>query len=68
LKGSATNVQPESRRQLVQLARQYDVLPIAIVLDLPEELCQARNAARPDRAGMPRHVVQRHRRERPLPT
>ncbi|MFD9784199.1 polynucleotide kinase-phosphatase [[Kitasatospora] papulosa] len=59
----ATNVQPESRKQLVQLARQYDVLPIAIVLDLPEEVCQARNAARPDRAGMPRHIVQRHRRE-----
>ncbi|MEV3931686.1 polynucleotide kinase-phosphatase [Streptomyces sp. NPDC049944] len=59
----ATNVQPESRRQLVQLARQYDVLPIAIVLDLPEEVCQARNATRPDRSGMPRHVVQRHRRE-----
>ncbi|MFD9747374.1 polynucleotide kinase-phosphatase [[Kitasatospora] papulosa] len=59
----ATNVQPESRKQLVQLARRYDVLPIAIVLDLPEEVCQARNATRPDRAGMPRHVVQRHRRE-----
>ncbi|MFC5170938.1 polynucleotide kinase-phosphatase [Streptomyces mutomycini] len=59
----ATNVQPESRKQLVQLARQYDVLPIAIVLDLPEEVCQARNATRPDRAGMPRHVVGRHRRE-----
>ncbi|MFJ6855570.1 polynucleotide kinase-phosphatase [Streptomyces sp. NPDC091271] len=59
----ATNVQPESRKQLVQLARQYDVLPIAIVLDLPEELCQTRNAGRPDRASMPRHVVQRHRRE-----
>ncbi|MGW7428880.1 polynucleotide kinase-phosphatase [Streptomyces sp. NPDC054861] len=59
----ATNVQQESRRQLVQLARQYDVLPIAIVLDVPEEVCQARNAARPDRADMGRHVVQRHRRE-----
>ncbi|QGZ51475.1 polynucleotide kinase-phosphatase [Streptomyces sp. QHH-9511] len=59
----ATNVQSEARRQLVQLARRYDVLPIAIVLDLPEEVCQARNAARPDRADMPRHVVQRHRRE-----
>ncbi|MEU2413536.1 polynucleotide kinase-phosphatase [Streptomyces sp. NPDC052071] len=59
----ATNVQPESRKQLVQLARQHDVLPVAIVLDLPEEVCQARNATRPDRAGMPRHVVQRHRRE-----
>ncbi|MET8437209.1 polynucleotide kinase-phosphatase [Streptomyces sp900116325] len=59
----ATNVQAESRKQLVQLARSHDVLPIAIVLDLPEEVCQARNATRPDRAGMPRHVVQRHRRE-----
>ncbi|NUK52117.1 polynucleotide kinase-phosphatase [Streptomyces lunaelactis] len=59
----ATSVQQESRRQLVQLARQYDVLPIAIVLDMPEEVCAERNAARPDRAGMPRHVIQRHRRE-----
>ncbi|MFD7529235.1 polynucleotide kinase-phosphatase [Streptomyces sp. NPDC059849] len=59
----ATSVQSESRRQLVQLARSHDVLPIAIVLDLPEEVCIARNAGRPDRAGMPRHVIQRHRRE-----
>ncbi|MEU8887484.1 polynucleotide kinase-phosphatase [Streptomyces sp. NPDC048442] len=59
----ATNVQSESRKQLVQLARKYDVLPIAIVLDLPEEVCAARNAERPDRAGMPRHVIQRHKRE-----
>lgn len=59
----ATNVQQEARRQLVQLARSYDVLPIAIVLDLPEEVCRSRNAARPDRAGMPAHVIQRHRRE-----
>ncbi|MEV6792160.1 polynucleotide kinase-phosphatase [Streptomyces sp. NPDC051320] len=59
----ATNVQTESRKQLVRLAREYDVLPIAIVLDLPEQVCAERNAARPDRAGMPRHVIQRHRRE-----
>ncbi|NBE56546.1 polynucleotide kinase-phosphatase [Streptomyces boluensis] len=59
----ATNVQQESRKQLVQLARQYDVLPIAIVLDVPEEVCAARNAARADRADMPRRVVQRHIRE-----
>ncbi|MYQ89110.1 MULTISPECIES: polynucleotide kinase-phosphatase [unclassified Streptomyces] len=59
----ATSVQSESRKQLVQLARSHDVLPIAIVLDLPEEVCVARNAGRPDRAGMPRHVIQRHRRE-----
>ncbi|MEW2065814.1 polynucleotide kinase-phosphatase [Streptomyces sp. NPDC007346] len=59
----ATSVQPESRKQLVRLAREHDVLPIAIVLDLPEEVCAARNASRPDRASMPRHVIQRHRRE-----
>ncbi|MFF2010059.1 polynucleotide kinase-phosphatase [Streptomyces sp. NPDC058195] len=59
----ATSVQSESRRQLVQLARSHDVLPIAIVLDLPEEVCATRNAARPDRATLPRHVIQRHRRE-----
>ncbi|MFC8917982.1 polynucleotide kinase-phosphatase [Streptomyces sp. NPDC057116] len=59
----ATSVQQESRRQLVALAREHDVLPIAIVLDMPEEVCAERNAARPDRAGLPRHVIQRHRRE-----
>ncbi|MEU0970688.1 polynucleotide kinase-phosphatase [Streptomyces sp. NPDC005917] len=59
----ATSVQQESRRQLVDLARQYDVLPIAIVLDVPEEVCAERNAARADRADMPRRVIQRHIRE-----
>ncbi|MDV5148942.1 polynucleotide kinase-phosphatase [Streptomyces sp. SBC-4] len=59
----ATNVQQEARRQLVQLARSHDVLPIAIVLDLPEDVCRSRNAGRPDRADMPAHVIQRHRRE-----
>ncbi|MFF8228125.1 polynucleotide kinase-phosphatase [Streptomyces caelestis] len=59
----ATSVQPEARRQLVELARQYDVLPIAIVLDVPENVCAERNAARTDRADMPRRVVQRHIRE-----
>ncbi|MFG2747478.1 polynucleotide kinase-phosphatase [Streptomyces xanthophaeus] len=59
----ATSVQADARRQLVQLARAYDVLPIAIVLDLPEEVCAQRNSTRPDRAGMPRAVIQRHRRD-----
>lgn len=59
----ATNVQQESRKQLIELARQYDVLPIAIVLDVPEEVCAERNAARVDRADMPRRVIQRHTRE-----
>ncbi|MGV9346676.1 polynucleotide kinase-phosphatase [Streptomyces spiralis] len=59
----ATSVQQDARRQLVDLAKQYDVLPIAIVLDVPEEVCAERNAARTDRAGMPRRVIQRHIRE-----
>ncbi|WP_309095552.1 polynucleotide kinase-phosphatase [Streptomyces sp.] len=59
----ATSVQSEARRQLIDLARQYDVLPIAIVLDVPEEVCAERNAARCDRADMPRRVIQRHTRE-----
>jgi polynucleotide kinase-phosphatase len=59
----ATSVQPESRKQLVQLAREYDVLPIAIVLDVPEQVCAERNAGRADRAGLPRHVIQRQQRE-----
>lgn len=45
----ATNVQPEARRDFVQLARDHDVLPVAIVLDLPEVVCIARNATRTDR-------------------
>jgi polynucleotide kinase-phosphatase len=59
----ATSVQSDSRRQLIDLARQYDVLPIAIVLDVPEEVCAERNAARTDRADMPVRVIKRHIRE-----
>ncbi len=59
----ATSVQSERRKQLVQLARAHDVLPIAIVLDVPEEVCVERNTARADRADLPRRVVQRHVRE-----
>lgn len=59
----ATNVQSDSRKQLIELARAHDVLPIAIVLDVPEEVCAERNAARADRAGMPRRVILRHQRE-----
>jgi protein phosphatase len=56
----ATNVQPEARRELVMLAREHDVLPAAIVLDLPEKLCAERNAGRPDRDFGP-HVLRRQR-------
>ena len=56
----ATSVQPEARRDLVLLAREHDVLPVAIVLDLPERLCAERNARRPDRDFGP-HVIRRQR-------
>lgn len=38
----ATNVQTEARRLLVQLAQKYHCLSVAIVLDVPEKICQAR--------------------------
>jgi protein phosphatase len=56
----ATNVSPEARRDLVTLAREHDVLPVAIVLDLPENLCAERNKGRPDRDFGP-HVLRRQR-------
>jgi protein phosphatase len=54
----ATNVQPASRKQFVDLARAHDVLPVAIVLDLPEKLCTQRNSGRPDRT-FPSAVIHR---------
>ncbi len=54
----ATNVQPEARKPLVALAREYDVLPTAIVFNLPERLCQDRNRGRPDR-DFGAHVIRR---------
>jgi protein phosphatase len=58
----ATNVQPRPRQQLVELARAHDVLPVAIVLDVPESVALERNASRPDRDFGP-HVVRRQRGE-----
>ncbi|WP_437768394.1 polynucleotide kinase-phosphatase [Sorangium sp. So ce281] len=58
----ATNVQADARRPLVALAREHHVLPVAIVLDMPEKLCHARNAGRTDRQFGP-HVVRGQSRE-----
>jgi polynucleotide kinase-phosphatase len=52
----ATNVQTESRKPLVELARKYHCLPAAIVFDIPEQICHERNRARTDRNFGP-HVV-----------
>ena len=56
----ATSVQREARAQLVALARSHDVLPVAIVFDLPERLCVERNEARVDRT-FGAEVVRRQR-------
>jgi len=58
----ATNVQVGARRALVELARAHDVLPTAIVLDVPENVCRARNAGRPDR-DFGAHVIRRQHGE-----
>jgi protein phosphatase len=52
----ATNVQPEARKSLIALAKEYHLFTEAIVFDLPERLCQDRNKLRPDRQFGP-HVI-----------
>ena len=54
----ATSVQPQARKSLVELAREHDCLPVAIVLNLPESVCLARNRDRDDR-NFGDHVVRR---------
>ncbi len=58
----ATNVRAEDRKGLVALARQYHCLPVAIVLDVPDAVAEARNRQRPDRQGLKPHVIANHRR------
>ncbi|BAZ13237.1 metallophosphoesterase [Calothrix sp. NIES-4071] len=55
----ATNVQPEDRKEYIRMAREFHVLPVAIVLNLPEQVCHERNQQRPDRQ-FGAHVVKRH--------
>ncbi|MCB9924932.1 MAG: polynucleotide kinase-phosphatase [Planctomycetaceae bacterium] len=56
----ATNVQPEARKPLVQLAKKFHCLPVAIVLNPPEKVCHERNRDRDDRTFGP-HVIQQQR-------
>ncbi|MGA5762743.1 polynucleotide kinase-phosphatase [Nonomuraea bangladeshensis] len=57
----ATNVQQAARESLVALARRHHVLADAIVLDVPEQVAIARNAARPDRDFGPGVVVRQRK-------
>ena len=54
----ATNVGREGRKQILDLARAHDVLPVAIVLDVPVAVAVERNAGREDR-DFGAHVVRR---------
>jgi len=58
----ATNVLPESRKQLVELARRYHVIPVAVVLDLPDKVCLEHNRQRTDRQ-LRESVVLRHAKQ-----
>ncbi len=58
----ATNVQRESRKPLLELAREYHVIPVAIVFDLPENICIERNHTRTDRDFGP-HVIHTQRKD-----
>ncbi len=55
----ATNVQEAARKPLVDLARQYHCLPVAIVFNLPEKICYERNHIRTDRR-VPDHAIRNH--------
>ena len=54
----ATNVQPADRQRFVEIARRYYTFAVAIVLNVPERDCIARNASRPDR-DFGSHVIHR---------
>jgi protein phosphatase len=56
----ATNVHSEARRPLLALARRFHVPSVAVVFDLPEELCVRRNVARAERT-VDAEVVARQR-------
>src|SRR5437588_9030957 len=62
----ATNVQEAARQPLTRIARENHVLPVDVVLNLPERLCAHRNQSRPDRA-FGRHVITRHSHKLPPP-
>ena len=54
----ATNVQKEARASVLNLAREQNCLAVAIVLDMPENLCKERNEKRIDR-DFGGHVIKR---------
>ena len=60
----ATNVQPEARKPLLELAAAHDCLCVALVMDVPERVCQERNRDRADRQFGPHVIVNQSRQLR----
>lgn len=58
----ATNVQRESRKGLIELSREYHCLPVAIVLDIPDRICEERNRNRSDR-NFGNHVIRQQKQQ-----
>jgi protein phosphatase len=58
----ATSVQRDARAPLIRLAREHHVLPVAIVLDVPEKVCAERNERRSDR-DLPGHAMRRQHQQ-----
>ncbi|HEX5289458.1 MAG TPA: polynucleotide kinase-phosphatase [Streptosporangiaceae bacterium] len=56
----ATSVQAAARQPLIALAKRHHVLAVAIVLDVPEGVCAARNTGRSDRPFGARVLRQQH--------
>lgn len=58
----ATNIQEASRKSLLEMARKYHCLPAAIVINVPEKLCQERNKVNPAR-GFGEHVIRKQHQD-----
>lgn len=58
----ATNTQSQSRKSLINLAKEYHCLPVVIVLDLSESVCIKRNQQREDR-NFGEHVIRLQKKQ-----
>lgn len=55
----ATNLKEESRKDWILLSAEFQCVMVAIILDIPENICAARNALKPDRQ-FGKHVIPLH--------
>ncbi|GAE86694.1 polynucleotide kinase-phosphatase [Acetivibrio straminisolvens] len=55
----ATNVQESARKPLIEIARDNNCFPVAVVFNLSERICQDRNKNRTDRQ-VGEHVIRKH--------